>query len=468
MKKLVLLFFLGAFWFGTSQNKPILFGFTNIPQNQLLNPGSKIVDRGYFAIPLLNHQIHIGSTGVTLYDVFADDGTSFSSKLQNAIYAMDASDYFSVHQQTELFSGGIELGPSFQKDRYISFGMFIETNAFVYFPKDYAILAYEGNHNNIGREFNLGQLNASGELLSVFHFGYKKENKKFTYGIRGKIYSSVFDVNSTKNRGTFVTTYAENNYYRHYFNLQMYAQTAGLKKYLEDENSDFSNDRSKIISSLFFGGNLGLGVDFGITYNLAKQWELQASVQDIGFIRYTKDVENYNIVGDLVYEGIHPLFPESGNTPTAEDYWQEVADQFEELFTVDTTYAAYTRFRPIKLNAALQYNFGTQNANDCNCLTNENPYQNALGVHIFVRNRPKKPQAAASLFYYRKLLRGLAIKATYTADSYSFSNIGLGLATNFSGFNFYIAADNILNYSNLAKANSLALQFGFNYIFNKK
>jgi hypothetical protein len=60
------------------------------------------------------------------------------------------------------------------------------------------------------------------------------------------------------------------------------------------------------------------------------------------------------------------------------------------------------------------------------------------------------------------------MKATYTIDSYSFKNIGLGLSSNFGPVNFYILADNLLEYRDVAKANSLSFQFGLNIIFKDK
>jgi hypothetical protein len=59
------------------------------------------------------------------------------------------------------------------------------------------------------------------------------------------------------------------------------------------------------------------------------------------------------------------------------------------------------------------------------------------------------------------------LKATYSADSYSYSNIGLGLVTTIKMVNFYIVADNLQWYSNLAKAKSVSLQFGLNIIIDK-
>ena len=104
---------------------------------------------------------------------------------------------------------------------------------------------------------------------------------------------------------------------------------------------------------------------------------------------------------------------------------------------------------------------------DCNCLRENSGYLNAVGMQLYAIKRPKQPQLALSTYYYRRLFNGLSAKATYTIDSYSFNNIGLGLSANVGGFNFYIIADNFLQYKNIYNAQSVSLQLGFNYIFNK-
>jgi hypothetical protein len=167
----------------------------------------------------------------------------------------------------------------------------------------------------------------------------------------------------------------------------------------------------------------------------------------------------------LSYEGINPLFQETEDGQTAEEYWDAIATDFEDLFEIDTIYSKYTTARPIKFNAALQYAFGKKNSEDCNCLLAQEAYQNRAGAHLFFMRRPKRPQAAISAFYYRRLFSGLGIKASYTLDSYSYTNLGLALSANIRNINFYIAGDNLLKYQNVAKAQSVSLQLGFNYIF---
>lgn len=78
---------------------------------------------------------------------------------------------------------------------------------------------------------------------------------------------------------------------------------------------------------------------------------------------------------------------------------------------------------------------------------------------------PRTPIAALTGFYQRNVSDRLRFKATYTLDSYSYTNIGLGISANLGMFNMYFMADNLLEYHDVSKANSLSLQFGFNFIF---
>ncbi len=469
MRKVSLLFGLIA-CVSFSQNKQILYGFSEIPQALLQNPGGSMNNNGYFGIPVLSH-IHFsgGTSGRTIYDLFARDGIDFNTKLKHAVYSMDSKDFFTFNQQLELFSAGFAFGPSYEKKEYLSFGLYQETDLITYFPKDIAVLALEGNANNINRPFNLNHINVSAEVISVFHVGYnKKVNKNFTYGLRGKIYSNIINFRAIKNNGVFVTVPGENNFYNHIFNLDLELQTSGFSSLVEDDNSDVSNDMKALRKRLLLGGNLGLGFDVGFTYNLTKQWTVDASLLDVGFIRHSKDIKNYQVNGNYTFEGINPLFPETNTGQTAEDYWNEVGEDFEDLFELDSTATKYTSWRPIKLNASLNYAFGKKKYKDCNCLREDIGYLNAVGLQLYAINRPKQPQLALTAYYYRRLFKGLRAKATYTIDPYSFNNVGLGLSAHLGGFNFYMMADNFLQYKNIYNAQSVSLQLGFNYIFNKK
>ena len=465
MKRISLLMLLFSWFVSSSQNKQILYGFSELPQALLLNPGGKITNDWFFGVPLLSH-IHVkgGTSGATLFDIFADDGIDFNAKLQNAINRMDSKDFFSANQQLEVFSGGFAFGNAYEKNEYLSFGLYQELDFILYFPKDYAVLALEGNQNNINRVFNANDLSANAELISVFHLGYnKKVNKNFTFGVRGKIYSSILNLNSTKNRGTFRTVPGVNNFYDHIFDLDLQVRTSGIVSL--DGDSGF--EPKDLTKRILFGGNLGLGFDVGFTQLLNKQWQLSASLLDVGFIRHSKDIENNVLNGNYTFEGINPIFPETGSGQTADEYWSEIEEDFEDLFSIDKTTTKYTTWRPVKFNASLDYAFGEKVEETCNCTKEESGYLNAIGMQVFAMSRPKQPQVSLTAYYYRRLFEGLRAKATYTIDSYSFTNLGLGISAHFGSVNFYLMADNFLEYKNIYNAQSVSLQLGFNYIFNK-
>lgn len=469
-KRLIIIAMLLMAQYSFTQNKQLLFGFNDIPQSVMINPSITLDNNWFFGFPLLSHvHANFGASGMSAFDLFADDGRDFNTKVQNLVLRLDDNDFFTTTQQLDIFSGGFAFGRGVEKDRYLSFGMYIETDVVAYHPKDYAILALEGNAAHINRVFDLSDLNARGEAVSVLHVGVtKKMNKKLTIGARGKIYSSVFNVRSTKNRGSFITQEGQNNFLRHTFDLDLSVNTSGIKSLTDDDTSDLPDDIKTIRKRMFFGGNLGLGIDLGFTYEASDQLTYEASLLDIGFIRHTKDIENYRVKGTYVYEGINPIFTEIADDQTAEDYWNEVADNFEDLFEVDTTHSKYITWRPLKFNAAVRYKFGKKNTEDCNCLSKDGDYINAVGAQLYAIKRPKSPQLALTAFYYRRLFQGLNLKATYTVDSFSYKNVGLGISTQIGALNMFLLADNLLEYQNLAKAQSASLQFGINFIFGRR
>lgn len=458
--KIISVFFI-AFWLSVSfaQNKQILYGFEEVPQALMLNPGVKVPQKSHFGIPFLS-QIHIsgGATGVSTFDIFGKSSVDINTRIRNKIFEMSENDFFTATQQLEL----INFGWRSQEEIYFSGGIYQELDFISYFPRDLAILAWEGNRDYLNYEFDLGQISATGDLMTVYHFGAnKKINKKWTVGARAKIYSSMISFKSTNNKGTFVTRLGDvnsPNIYEHEVrDIDVSVQTSGITS-LEDSSV------GKVLSRALFGGNLGLGVDVGATYEINDRWTTSASVLDIGVIFHTKDVEQYRARGDYTLNGIELIFPPLSAGESTIPYYDDLEDEIEREIPVDTINSGYTQLRPVKVNASATYSFGNfVGGEKCDCLDKGGIRRvQAVGVQYYGIIRPKGPQMAATLFYYRKLFKFLSAKATYTIDSYSYYNVGLGVATDLGKFNFYVAADNMLYYGNLAKAKSVSLQLGFN------
>ncbi|WP_394776779.1 DUF5723 family protein [Flavobacterium sp.] len=461
MKKLYLILIVAFQLSCFSQNKEVLYDFTSIPQSSLVNPGADVSYKFYFGVPVLSGvSANLGSSSFSAYDLFANNGVDFNDKVRNVINNSSSKDKTQVNQQLELFSGGFRVGGK-ESQSYISFGAYQEFDFLMYVPKDLAILALDGNRDYIGKSFNLADLNVRAEVLSVFHIGFhKKLNEKLVLGGRAKLYSSGANATSTKNSGFIYTGQNPGtpNVYNQVIASNLEIKTSGIAAFTKDEyDGSIPKD---IVHNTFFNGSLGLGLDAGLTYYFKKNLQFTASIVDLGFIRHTKDIETLTYKGTYNYQGVNPSFDPS-NEP------ENIFDEFDKAIPRDTLYNKYTTWRPTKFYSSLQYSFGESRYNgDCNCKGNINrKYLNAVGGQLFMMSMPVEPFVAFTAFYKRSIFEKLDVKATYTFDSYSNKNIGLGISGTLGKLNMYLLVDNVLEYKDVSKANSIAFQFGFNFVF---
>ena len=464
--------FLSFFWVchaAYTQNKQLLYDFTEIPQSMLINPGTQTDFKWYSGVPGISGlSFQIGSSGVSAYDLFAADGIDFNMKVRERLLGgMTTRDELSGTQQIELLNIGFR---SSDPTVFYSFGIYNESDAIGYWFEDYAILAIEGNVDRLNQRFDLGDLKTRGEMVNVFHFGVnKKVDNKLTIGGRAKIYSSILDFNSTRNKGFFVTRPGQNNLLSSTLNADMKWRTSGINAIKAAADED--NIAATILKRGFFGGNLGLGVDLGFTYQLNRQTVFTASLLDLGFVYHSNDVENYTLKGDVTTEGVEVILPDDLLNPNR-DFWQDLVDDIEEIIPFENNFNNYVTFRPTKLYASLRYNWGEQalNGADCECGPNVSgsnrvpKYVNGVGGQLYMINRPRGPQTALTAFYQRRLGNVMAIKATYTADKFTYTNIGFGLSLQAGPINLYAMADNLLSYRNIANSRYASFQLGLNII----
>jgi len=431
-----------------AQNKKLLYNFSEIPQNLMVNPGAEVNFQWHIGMPTISGiYAHAGISKFSVNDLFANDGVDFNTKLEGLLTKLDNKDFYTANQQLEVFNIGYRLS---NKKDYISAGFYEEFDAIVYHPKDIVTLAYEGNAD-FSKKINFSDLSLKAELLGVYHIGLtRKMNDKLTIGARFKIYSSVFNISSTQNHGVYTTTEGENNIYHHHMLAANIAvKTSGI------EHDDETVIGQKVTNRFLASGNMGIGFDFGLTYHINKKWKTTASFQDLGFIRHTKNTTVYRIQGTREFDGINLEFP----TDNPIDYLNNFNDDFPSSHGSEK----FTTLRSLKLNGSLSYSFGQ--IDNANCLrpAYENKRRNELGLQLYSILRPKQPQAAATLFYYKRLAKFLRAKVTYTVDSYSAKNIGMGLSTHIGMFNMYGTIDNILGLTDLSKSNNQTINFGINF-----
>ena len=455
MKKTLcsLLLFIGFTAF--SQNKQVLYDFAELPQTLLLNPGAETNYKFHIGVPLLSGvSTEVGTTGFVLTDLFLSDNRSINDKVTDVLTSLKSGDYIKFNSQIEVLNGGFR----YNDKMYFSFGFYEEIDAIAYFPKDVITLLNEGNATYLNRRFNLSQLNYKVDVLGVLHAGItRKVDDKLTFGGRFKIYSSSLNLETSNNTGTFITTLGNDNIYRHYLNnINVNLKTSGLV-----ENGEYISDASTYIKNSFLGGNLGVGFDVGFTYHISKQLELTGSIIDVGFIHHKKNIKTLFAKGSYVFEGIEFLYDDT-NT----NYWSELGSDFKEKVPTGDNNDSYISWRPTKINASLKYSFGEKRSQFCYDNTYKDFYTNAVGVQLYSIFRPLQPQLELTGFYRKSFSNKLHAKFTYTIDDYSFYNIGAGISAQVGKVNIYGMVDNVLQFHDIASANSISFQVGINLIFN--
>lgn len=463
-----MLFTLGAI----AQNKSVLYDFNEIPQSLSVNPGVETDFKWFAGVPLLSGiSGYGGSNGISVHDIFADDGVDINVKFrERALNTLTPKDEFSSTIQLEYLTGGFR---GENPNLFYSFGGYLEFDNITYWPQDYASLIFDGNADQLGRRFDLGDLKTRGSLVNVLHFGVnKKVDRNLTIGGRAKIYSGIVDYSSTSNNGHLSNTEGQNNLIATNLNADLLLRTSGLQDL--DNASDSDTLTNEIISRALFGGDLGLGIDVGFTYHLTERTTITGSLLDVGFIYHSSDPKSYSLKGNTTVEGIQINVLENFAS-LDRDFWQDLVDDIEAEVPFETDTKSYVSFRPTKMYASIRNDFGEPvgkgGQQSCDCTAGSSgggelrtKYRNSVGGQLYIINRPRGPQMALTGFYTRRIGNILALKGTYTVDKFSYTNVGLGMNLQAGPVNFYIMADNLLSYNNIADTNYASFQFGLNII----
>ena len=456
MKKYIL-FLILAITTSLNAQQQLSFSFGEIPQNLMLNPGAETNFKSHYGIPVFsNLSFKAGFTGFTLADLFLNDSRDFNLKFEEVLNKIDSDDYININTVVEVLSAGLRIDDK----TYVSFGFYEELDLITYFPKDITELVYYGNEPFLNRPFSISELVMKADMLGVLHAGMsRKVDEKLTIGGRLKIYSSSLNIETNNNSGTITATTNNTNIIRQTLdNLDAEIRTSGIT----DSNGDANESFNDVFSNTLLGGNLGLGFDVGLTYHFSPQLEFTGSIIDVGFIKYSKNIRNYTAKGNYILDGIN--FEYNSDDPS--DYWEQLEEDFNANVPTGETENTYTSWRPMKINAALKYSFGEKRSKFCYTKTHKQYYYNSIGFQIHTIMRPLKPQLSFTSFYEKSFSKKIHTKFTHTINDYSAAIFGFATSLQVGKLNIFGVLDNILAVTDVASANNISLNFGFNIVID--
>ena len=483
MKYLLKLLILLHAGFLTAQNSINYYNFAQEPMAIMENPAYDLQVKRHITIPFIgSNQFQFASSGFTLATLFADNAVPFADKIHDFTYGLGQKDYIMSNQRMELF----QMGQLLPNSLYISYGIYEELDYFSTLPVDFLKIPFEGT-SIPGKTYRLDGFNTELSLMMTYHIGVSvKIDKKLRVGGRFKFYNAALSLSASNLQANYTTNISPDHQLTHAFTgIDMQLVTAGLPLKLGDDNKPVkANDGKYIlldengediyydtyskkgywIGQFIAGGTKGLGVDLGLTYRMNKNLELAASVTDLGVLFYNRRTQNYHLKGDYISEGI--ALPDDPNDTSY--YTDNLLQDFFDKVPLEVDKNPTTRLRPFKANAFVIYTFNKSRGNSCNYLFKKNyTYKHKVGALLHAQKRPGQLLYNAGVFYQRNLANILQARASYTYNRYNKLNFGLGLSTHIWKIDLFTGVNNILGFTNLAKANNASVQLGLNVLIDK-
>jgi Family of unknown function (DUF5723) len=220
-------------------------------------------------------------------------------------------------QNFQLFGFGYQLRT--KDNRKLDFAFQIVDKAAGNFDmsETFTTLVFQGNNNSTfrGNWVDLGktqfQLNYYREFAFnvAFPILYRDQDHTFRIGIRPKY---IQGIGALKAERSDIHMFTSEN-----------GDEIGIK-------FDYKYQSSGIFqfNPLNSTGS-GMGIDLGVTYFINKNFEVVASLLDLGQVKYTKAIKNFEKKGDTTFQGIEAEQLLSGQGAGFEDFVNELQIQFE-------------------------------------------------------------------------------------------------------------------------------------------
>jgi len=430
---LIILLLIIIFQDATSQNSQVLY-YMNLPQNHLLNPALAPSNSFYLGVPALTSlNININNNFVNFSDVImpnqkGDSLISFlhpSYNVDNFIKKLNTINFITPEINIQLLGMGFKAG----KDLYISLDVTERILGNFALPKDLFVLALKGNNDFLGKTIDLTGLDARLQYFHEFGMGISKNiGSKLRIGVRGKLLFGIANA-SLNNKSLGLTV---NNDYTWDFNADMSASVSGpVKVYMSKTNKIDSVvlDQEKIKKPAFFmnTGNMGLGLDLGAVYRLTEKINVSASITDLGFINWKKDITNLQASSTFKFNGFN-ITDVANGTKTMDQLAQDMVDSLKNSFTIKNDNQGFRTYLPLNVSVGGSFNLTKSFA---------------LGILSNSRFVGKQIREAVTISANLNLGNAFSTSLSYSAENHSYNNLGAGLALRLGIFQFYFIADKI-------------------------
>ncbi len=433
-----------------------------IPQANQLNPAVISPCKTYFELPLLSSvKLNLRNTGFGFHDAVhpgtGSQAGNYYLDLSNLDKKLKRMNYLRSDIDINLLGFGLTV-----REWFFTFGIANHTEIRAAYPDDILSIR-DGNWDIDNQEANRISFNNMGVDATNWHsigFSAAKEIMEgLKLGLRLKYIQGAANLNTRSSKLELNTTTspitleaAMNYSLNASFPVELGYAGNGLVNSLNFDNS-FNN----IVGDFIFNRNRGMSVDAGAVYYLDEVTQIAISFTDLGFIRWKKNVNNFNASGQYSFSGID--LDQYQMDPDPDNFLQALEDSLMQSFNAGGTAKSYMTLLSLKI-------FGG--------ITREiiPDLKAGLMTKAEIYDMRIRPSLTLSLTY--SPVPALSGSLSYTLMNNKIDQIGTALAVGSSGAQFYLITDNIpvrfTRYEGSIwmwpyNARMVSLRFGLNLIF---
>ncbi len=306
MKKIIISVILGLLLCTTktlAQQVNTLYFFDNVPYTSYINPALQTERDVYVGLPVLGWgQVSVGNLPFSVKDVLYKKNGQLVTFLHPEFGNKDKF-YKKLKHHTSLGADYQVNILSFgwrKKNNYYSVGITERIDGGVSLPKDlFQLLLYgTAESYDVGREFSLKSLGASASVYTEIGVGVStKLNEKLNIGYRIKLLLGTANLSFSPRKMKLSTSTDK---------WEVMGDASFKMSSMLKINKDFSSIEmpSSIIDYIKPSG-YGAAFDLGVTYDIIKDLKFSASITDLGFIYWNRNVKNIDSEINFAFDGIN-------------------------------------------------------------------------------------------------------------------------------------------------------------------
>lgn len=406
------------------------FNVSHIPNYRL---SITLPGLGGFSTGLINNGFDLRSATRQVADTLVIDG-------QKLISGLGKNNQIGFNFNTDLFAIRFRA-----RNTFISFNVSDRMYFRYNYPKEFMELLWYGNTRYLGQSLEINNLGIRASYYREFGLAAAHDFGRLSVGGRLKFLQGFANVHTANSKANLFTA---NSFDQLELNSELLIHTSGYNEevFKDFEKNQNVNNRAREILTDF--RNRGLGLDAAATYKLKKSISISAGFNNLGGMRWSRDVTNYESKGIIDFRGVE--LDKLINDSTGVDF-ENYTDSLAERFKFKETNRAYRT--PLLANyfASASWN-----------LTPSTRVSGLIYMEYFYGLRP-----ATTIAFQQKIKRWFDFVVSWSTQYRQYDMFGVALMVKPGPLQIFIAGDNLLGAINPYNLRSFNLRFGTNLVFGR-